>query len=49
MDDTVVKVAVTGGAPVTIATMQDSPALIVLDETSVYWSGKGGITKATPK
>ncbi len=49
VDDTVVKVAVGGGSPVTIADHQDSPAEIVVDSTSVYWSGKDGITKATPK
>jgi hypothetical protein len=49
VDDTVVKVAVGGGSPVTIADHQDSPAEIVVDSTSVYWSGKDGITKATPR
>jgi len=44
--DTVMKVPIGGGDPITIASGQAAPTGIVVDGTSVYWANNGGtITK----
>jgi hypothetical protein len=48
---TVSKIALTGGAPVVLASDQDEPWTVAVDSTSVYWtnSGSGTVMKLTPK
>jgi hypothetical protein len=44
LDGAVLKVALEGGAPVTIASGQALPVAIAVDATSVYWTTYGGMS-----
>jgi hypothetical protein len=50
-DGTVVKVPLGGGAPIVLASGQDSPASIAVDATSVTWVNEdgGNVMRLTPK
>jgi hypothetical protein len=42
-DGSVVQAPIAGGAPVTIASNQDSPGFVISDETRVYWTNEGNL------
>jgi len=48
---TIWKVAIDGGPATALASDQDSPGAIAVDQTSVYWTNEGGgqLMKLTPK
>jgi hypothetical protein len=48
-EGTVTKMSTTGGATTLLATNLWAPGDVVVDATSVYWSGSGSIVKLTPK
>jgi hypothetical protein len=43
------KVAKSGGAPVTLATGQRGPGAIVVDSDSAYWTTNASLIRLTPK
>jgi hypothetical protein len=43
------KLALYGGAPTTIASGQNLPSAIAVDDTSVYWTSGASVMKRTPK
>ena len=50
-DGTIMKVALSGGSPITLATAQGTPGGIALDGASLYWTSStaGTVMKLTPR
>ena len=48
-DGTVMKMALSGGAPVTLAARQNLPGPVAVDSASIYWATADGVQKRTPK